>query len=523
MRAKARGSIQVGRYTQKLTMERTACGSATHGRQYSLDWIASNVHTLATLAAGILAVRLLTRNVPRAEYGFWLTAGNLAGYLLIVQRGTSAALMRASAQAWARQDPALGGHSFRLLMSLLGLYAGLGALASAGAALVASAVSGPSAAALTFWTFISTSASMMLGAGNAYLSGLSWYAAGRYLLIVSAIGNLCLTVLFVRLVAALWILAAFQAVLTLLLAAAAAVLAATRLHRLVSPRIRFTGMRDTLRLLYSGTGFLLSDIGYMIAYQSDAVLVGLLLGPAQVVPLSLLQRMAGTLHTLLGAQHSPLLPAMMKLHAVAAQPQIRAAYLTQMRRFGGVAVLFAWGILCFGRDAIGVWVGPEFYAGAAVNLWVAIAFAAVALYRPTGLTLCAIGEERRCGLTAIAEAAVNVGLSVLLILKIGVAGTVLATAVSQIFVTSFPLHRLLHRRLHITAQSYWKVVFRPWRGAFLVLAAGTVMVLLGPDSALWRVGAAAAIGLISLAFGWRRGWVPVPVERQNESAATYLA
>jgi O-antigen/teichoic acid export membrane protein len=499
-------------YTQKLKMETAAQFSPHDGRQLSLDWIASNIHTVVMLAAAFVTVRLLTHNVPRAEYGFWLTAGNIASYLLIVQRGTSAALMRASAEGWARRDPVLAAHSFRLLTNLLGLCAGLGILASAGGALAVKALFGPSGAALTFWTFVYTSASMMLGAVNAYLSGLSWYAAGRAVLIASAVGNLALTVLFVWLATPLWVLAALQAGWTLLLALVAGTLAFWRLHPLVVPHFRFAGARQTLDLLYTGTGFLLTDLGYMIAYQSDSILVASLLGPSLVVPLSLLQRIAATLHTILGAQHSPLVPAMMKLQAVDARPHIRAAYLTQMRRFGGVAVIFGWGLCCFGRDLIGLWVGPQFYAGWDVNFWVAIAFLAVALYRPTGLTLCAMGLERRCGVTAVAEALVNVGLSVVLILRMGVAGTVLATALSQVFVSHVPLLGMLYRRLQIPLRSYLTVIFRPWGLAFLVLAVATLAAALGPGSSYWRMGVAAIAGTTSLILGWRTAWAPVPPE-----------
>lgn len=477
-------------------------------RQYTLDWIVSNIHTAVTLAAGFFSVRLLMRGVPLAEYGFWLTAGNVAGYLLMLQRGTSAALMRSSAEAWARKDPAVAAHSFRQLTTLMALYAGLGCLTSVGASLLVKGY-GPSLAALVFWTFLSAGASMTLGAVNAYLSGLGWYSAGRMLLIASSVGNLILTVVLIGMAAPLWVLAASQTVWTLILGFAAGILAFFRIRRIAPPRLRFTGVRDTLHLLYSGIGFLLTDLGYLIAYQSDNVLIGFLLGPAFVVPLSLLQRIASTLHTILGAQHSPLLPTLMKLKAEDADARIRAAYLTQMRRFGGVALIFAWGICCFGRDAVSLWVGAKYYCGWTVNFWVAAAFLTVALYRPTGLTLCAMGQERRCGKVAILEAIANVCLSVFLILKLGVAGTVLATAVTQILVTHVPLLRMLQRRLRIPAASYLKLVAGPWILPALALAIGTAATTLWLHSPISRISTGVAVGIGSLMLGWRAAWARI--------------
>jgi O-antigen/teichoic acid export membrane protein len=479
-------------------------------RRFTLDWVFSNLHTLATLATGVLAIRLLTQNVARAEYGFWVMAGSIGGYLLIVQRGTAAALMRSSAEAWSRQDRRAAERSFRLLLSLLGIYLALGTPISAAAAWAMGLAYGDSVVALSFWTFFSVCGSMMLGALNAYLAGLGWFAPGRTFLIVSAAANLVLTFACVRLSAALWILAALQGGATFAISLVAGAAAIWRLRRLTRPTFHFAGGRDTLRLLASGGGFLLADLGFMIAYQSDSVLVGAMLGPALVVPLSLLQRIAGTLQTLLGAQNAPLLPHLMRFHAAAEQGEIRAAYFTQMRRFAGVAVILAWGLCCCGRDVMALWVGPGLYAGSAVNFWVAVAFLTVALYRPAGLVLCAMGEERRCGLHAIAEALVNVVLSIVLLSRMGVAGTVLATAVSQIFVTHLPLTARLHHKLRLSKRDYFTAVVRPWLPSLAILAAGTPLLMLGPNALVWRVTLTAAASGAALALGWRNGWKAVP-------------
>jgi O-antigen/teichoic acid export membrane protein len=492
-------------------------------RQFTFDWIASNLHTLVTLATGFFAVRLLAHNVPRPEYGFWLMAGSIGGYLLIVQRGTSAALMRAGAEAWGRQQAVQAGHSFQLLLSLLGLYLGLGVVASTGGAWAISAIYQAPVARLAFWTFLYTCASMMLGAANAYLGGLGWFAAGRVFLMASALANLVLTLLCVNLSLALWTLPALQTGVTLTLAVLGVWLAARRLGRLVRPRVHLAGIRETVRLLYAGTGFLLTDLGYMIAYQSDSILVGSLLGPAQVVPLSILQRIAGTLQTVLGAQNAPLLPTIMRMHAAGELSQIRTAYLTQMRRFGGVAIIFAWGICCCGRDVVSFWVGKEFYAGWAVNFWIAIAFLVVALYRPTGLTLCGIGEERRCGLMAIAEALVNVGLSIILIRQMGMMGTVLATVLSQLAVTHLPLLGLLSRRLRIPLRSFLPVVLGPWIPALVLLGVATPIAALGPDSFFWRSGVVGVASAAGLVLGWRRAWGKIPADSELCLAPPFLA
>jgi Membrane protein involved in the export of O-antigen and teichoic acid len=491
---------------------------AAHHRQtsrhregrFTLDWILSNIHTLVTLATGVLAIRLLTQHVSQAEYGFWVMAGSIGGYLLIVQRGTAAALMRASAKAWSRQDREAAERSFHLLLSLLGIYLALGFPVSAAVAWAMGLAYGSTVVALSFWTFFSVCGSMMLGALNAYLGGLGWFAPGRVFLMASAAVNLALTFLCVKLEVALWILAAAQGGATFAMAFAAYVAARWRLRGLFRPTLRVAGVRDTLQLLATGGGFLLADLGFMIAYQSDNILVGAMLGPAQVVPLSLLQRIAGTLQTLLGAQNAPLLPRLMRLHAASELAGIKAIYLTQMRRFAGVAVIFAWGLCCCGRDVVAVWVGPELYAGTMVNLCVAAAFLTVAVYRTAGLVLCAMGEERRCGLHAIAEAVVNVVLSIFLISCMGVAGTVLATTVSQVFVTHLPLAVRLHRNLGLTRREYFASVVQAWLGSFAILAAATPLILLGPPVLVWRVGLAMLAAGMALALGWRIGWRVVP-------------
>ena len=177
-----------------------------------------------------------------------------------------------------------------------------------------------------------------------------------------------------------------------------------------------------------------------------------------------------------------------------------------MRRFAGFAVIFAWGFCCCARDVVALWVGPSLYAGTAVNLCVAAAFLTVALYRPAGLVLCAMGEERRCGLHAIAEAVVNVILSIVLILRLGVAGTVLATAISQLLVTHLPLASRLHRKLGLTPRAYFDSVVRAWLPGLGVLAVATPLILLGPHLLVWRLGLAALAASAALALGWKKGW-----------------
>lgn len=489
-----------------------------HDGRLRADWIASNLQVALSLTTGFLGVRLLAQNAPRAEYGFWMIAAAAGGYLLTVQRAAGAALMRAVAAGWACGDREQMDRSLRLLLSLLTIYATSGVVGGIFAARVFGAVYGPGVTALAFWSVFSVAGSMMLGGVNAALGGLGWFAAGRIFLMAAATANLLLIAGYAHAPFPLWELAALQAGATLLLAFFAFGAALVRTAELRTRTYRLAGPRETLHLLYSGAGFLLTDFGFMIAYQSDSILIGALLGPAQVVPLVLLQRIAGALQTVMGAQNAPLLPSMMSLHATGSLAGIRALYLTQLRRFSGPIIVFAWLIGCCGRDVVALWVGPALYAGWAVNIWIAIAFLVTSLYRPTGLTLCAIGEERRCGLFAISEAMVNVLLSILLIRRFGVPGTVMATVIAQIAVTHVPLLALLCRRLRLPIRSGLKTVLSPWAPAGLLLAGATILVLLGPDSLIWRGSIAGVATAGSLFSGWRRGWAQLPIEPDSASA-----
>lgn len=203
------------------------------------------------------------------------------------------------------------------------------------------------------------------------------------------------------------------------------------------------GRGDAMREIRSLSGpTLWRQVAGRVSFLSDNLVIAGLLGPASVVPFFVTRRLADLAQGQLQSVGNSTWAAMAELHARGDLQTFnrRLAGLTHGLCAAAVAVLVP--IAVWTEDFVRLWIGSEQFAGRAVVLAAACAAFLLPLAALWDWALSATGRVRQLVPMSLVSAALNVGLSLFLTYRIGLAGPVLATALSLAAVNLWwlPLH-----------------------------------------------------------------------------------
>ncbi len=409
-------------------------------------------HQAAIIVAGLWLTPFLLQRLGQHDLGLWLVAGQLLGYLGLLDLGVIALLPREVASASGQHDPGLrqtgiatvvfaARRIVRLQLPLFALACGLTlwllprAWESLGPplaivmvsflALYPLRVSTATLQGLQELPFVGGVQLAGWALGTALTIGLIWAGAGLYALVIG------------------WI--AGQAVPAL--AAWRRMRAAIPARPSAGPTSTGSGLKSYLqRSIWVSVG----QAAQVLLAGTDVLLLGTILGPAAVVPYAC----TGKLVTVF-ANHPQLLmqaaqPALSELRASADRDRLvgAAAALTQamLLMSGGLAVL----ILAVNQPFVAWWVGDTQFGG-----WpLSVAFVVMMLLRhwnvTTLYTLFSFGHERRISLTSLVDGAVTVLGGIVLVSVWGPLGAPLASILGVVLV-SLPLNiRAVARELNVT-------------------------------------------------------------------------
>jgi O-antigen/teichoic acid export membrane protein len=409
------------------------------------------VHQAAIIVAGLWLTPFLLQRLGQHDLGLWLVAGQLLGYLGLLDLGVIALLPREVASA-SGHDPdrrqsgiaavvSAARTIVRMQLPLFALACGLTLwllprvweslgppLAIVLVSFVALYPLRISTAALQGLQELPFVGGVQLAGwvlGTALTVGLIWAGAGLYALVVG------------------WV--AGQAV---------PALAAWRRMRGSFPSLiaagampRGSGLKSYFqRSIWVSVG----QAAQVLLAGTDVLVLGMILGPAAVVPYAC----TGKLVTVF-ANHPQLLmqaaqPALSELRARASRDRLSnaATALSQamLLMSGGLAVL----VLAVNQQFVGWWVGDTQFGG-----WpLSVAFVVMMLLRHWNVTalytLFSFGHERRISLTSLVDGAVTVLVGIVLVSVWGPIGAPLASILGVVLV-SLPLNvRAVSRELNGT-------------------------------------------------------------------------
>jgi O-antigen/teichoic acid export membrane protein len=448
--APALSGLAVGTQDAETT-EASASGSRRYRRSFlsSLGLFGAKV---ATVAAGLVAVPILVGHFGAERYGLLLTAAAAASLLSVLDLGVPGALVGALAEAQARNEGLRAARllsTAALMLSALALLGGImlavGLLASRGA-LGALGVSGDAVTvfAVLLGGFL---VGLPLSVADAAWKGLQQGYRASLWQVASAGLSLVLLWGAVSRGMGLGVVAAVYALAPLSGTAFSSVHLFGRVAPWLRPRLRLAGMVEARDLLGRAGPLLRLQWAGVVNNQTDSLVIAGLAGLSRVGEYGVAARLFAPLQSIVSMFLLPLWPAYAEADALQDRAWVtrtlkRSVVLAAVLAIPAVVVI----VLC-GQQVVRFWVGPgilpPFGLLLAFGAWVGLA----CVSQPFGLYLVGTVFPRRLASLALAGAAVNLALSILLVKRFGPAGAVWASVLAQGLFLTVPAILETRRRL----------------------------------------------------------------------------
>jgi len=204
------------------------------------------------------------------------------------------------------------------------------------------------------------------------------------------------------------------------------------------PRLALLEWGATRELLTAGSGFFLIQIAGAVVFSSDNVVLSHFLGPAQVTPYSVTWRVVGMTAVMQGLFFPALWPAYAEAYARGDYAWVRRAFRITFRGTMALNLVFAALLLAVGRTVIRWWAGPSAVPSlsllGAMALWAIISGAMTV----ESCLLAAVNRTREQGVLSVVAAGLNLGLSIVLVQRVGPLGVIVGTILSYLIVLVVP-------------------------------------------------------------------------------------
>ncbi len=399
----------------------------------------SSLLTLITLP---LAVRYLGAE----RYGVWATVVSVAIWVNLLDLGIAASLTNLISQAYARQDKTEAARAFSSALAVT-----VAAVVVAAFIFVfvwfrvnwitlfnASPSLGREVRLTVLLAMLLTLANLPLNLAGKLFAGYQELNTYNKTLGLRAVGSV------VGLIVGLWLRVSMPMLFLLSFGSSTAVAIATMLwlvlwhKRWLRPRARLVTLPKTLDLISTGWSFLLIQVAAMVVFSTDNIIVSHYLGAAEVTPYSVTWRVVSFGSALQVLVFPALWPAYAEAHARGDIPWIRRTFAITMRTTIVLNVAWAVFLAAFGRLGIRLWAGPA--AVPPRPLLLAMAFWSIIAGFMTAQScfLAALNRTRVQALASILAAAVNLALSIVLVVRIGSLGVILGTIISYLMVLIVP-------------------------------------------------------------------------------------
>lgn len=400
--------------------------------------VASNYAAITcSLIVALVTTPLLARALGPAQYGIWVLVASFVLYLELLEFGFSAATAKyvAGHEVNGRRDLVAGTLTTSLyVLCLPGLVAlGMGlAVAWLFPAIfdVAPAVR-PAAQLLVLVLAIDLAISVPSDTFGAALIGLQRFDLINITLIAVTVSQALAWAVVLYLGGGLVALGVVTAGISLL-GQGARFLLARRLVPEISLRPR--GFDRSLVRPFAGLSmwFALRDIAQVVRSRIDTVVVGLLVGVAAAGIYGVGQKLALIIERLSHPVVTTFFPYSAELMARNDASGVRSAVLIGTRLSLGIGGPLCLVLALLAGPALDVWVGDAFVGARPVVVYLAAA-AAVKIVTHTGVvTMGGMGKARGPSLVASGEAVLNLTLSVVLGIRMGLTGVALATLLAAV-------------------------------------------------------------------------------------------
>jgi O-antigen/teichoic acid export membrane protein len=473
-----------------------------------------------SVAAALLLKPIVLDSLGKFWNGIWSVVVSLVGYYGLLDGGLRSAVGHFVATYHARRDTEAVNRTLRTAGALL---CGPAAVALGITALLAPRIlrwaasddpaSDPGDASAALW---------IMGAGFALGFPMVIFSTTIYALQRIDLQNLVgIGQLVLRVVLTWLVLASGHGIVGLAWVTAGTTatgwIASIVLARRVFPTLSLSSVPMTTasarELFHYGGYNLLVNLGDAILFYTDHLVIGALLrdpvantyygNGADLIPYLL---------AIVNAVTWPLTPHFTSCWATGNAAELKRLLLDGTRRTMLLASLLGGGLLLLGSDFIALWLGREFVSGrvypssATILSILAVASLLIASQSCARQALFAMREVRFLGFTALAEAAMNLGMSIVLARTHGIVGVAVGTVVAVALTQGVVQTWYVVRTLGLPFSAWLGSVLR---GSLPVLAglAAAWLLVRGMDAGSWPrfLGKAALVATPAIAAGWLLG------------------
>lgn len=452
------------------------------------------------IGLGVFLMPFTIGHLGKAEYGLWMLVASMTYYFQLLDLGYGSGIVRHLAEADARRDMQ---RVNEIASTFFFVYAGLGLLALAGVAglIVFVVPRFPNLPAESV-----TQAQLLLGimgvriavgfpmtVFGAVTTARQRFAMNNTVAIAVALINAAITYAVLTLGHGLVTLVAATTTLSLLSYGVYAWTARRALPSLRITRRGFTGPLVREVTTYS-VYFFVIDIAVQLGFNLDNLVVGAAMGTTAVALYAVTLRLTEYQRQLCSQANGLLFPIFVRMTSDGQTDALRRTTIEGTR----VALMLVVGVtVClvgFARPLMHTWMGPEF----AESVWpltvLAIAGIVLVAQGPLGSVLLGTGRHRLVAFTSLAEALLNVALSLALVRPFGLLGVAIGTALPVLALSSAVLLPAACRQIDIGVGSFLRLVgVGPLVAAGPAIAACVALRWLWPPMTLPAVLAEAAL------------------------------
>jgi O-antigen/teichoic acid export membrane protein len=202
-----------------------------------------------------------------------------------------------------------------------------------------------------------------------------------------------------------------------------------------------------------------------VGLLTDNILIGGLISPAMVVPFFLTQQLAVLARRQLQAIGNASWAALVELEVQGQRTIFNQRLIELTRLIAILAVAALVPIAIYDRDFITLWIGARRYGGDALVLVAAVNAFLLAIFSLWAWCINGTGQVRLIMPGLLWQTGINVVLSILLTLKLGIIGPVLGTTVGFLSVSAWYLPRLLTRLFDTKSHDLYKAAGWPMASA----------------------------------------------------------
>ncbi len=452
-------------------------------RRYFANTLAHALLRAASTLAGLWAARELLRSLGPIDFGLFTLSSAFGGYLAFLGLGLPSGIVRRVADLRGREGSA---RLRRLVHASLLLFTGVG-IAGAGLLALFVAVGGTRLLALPAGTDVVARSVLLATAGVALVSWpLSVFSAT--LTGLQRIPSLNLVAGVAALVAAGVSVAVARAghgpaavvLATGAVLASAGLAQAVLVHRAIPPRADpsvETGFREEVRPLLSfGIWVLALEIAALLIYQTDQLLLGMLVSVQSLTAYYIAARLHNLLREANSVLGSALFPLIAEEEARGNQAAAEQAIYRGTRYAAAFLAPATVAVVLLAEDFLRVWMGDGFAHLAPLAQAFAAYWLLAVLTSTAGQVAMGRGESAILGKIALICASVNLVVSLALVRPYGIAGVIAGTLVA--YAIGIPMQfALLFPRLGIDRRRFAREVVAPVYAPLAVsaLAAGAVL------------------------------------------------